>query len=164
MAHNSLAEDILSTLRERGETLAVAESLTGGLLASALVDVPGASDVFVGGVVAYSLQAKRDLLGVDQETLEHHGAVSEEVALAMAHGVCEALAKASYGVSTTGVAGPDPDPQSGAPAGVVYIAISGPDDHRVVERFTFEGVRSDIRAATVRQALELLARVLEDSR
>jgi nicotinamide-nucleotide amidase len=147
---------LVATLRARGQTLAVAESLTGGALAAAVVDVPGASAVLRGAVVAYATDLKHALLGVDADLLAAEGAVHPEVARQMADGVRERLG-ATWGVATTGVAGPDP--QDGVQPGTVYVAITGPGPGRV-ERLLLPGGRGEIRAATVRRALLLLGVVL----
>jgi nicotinamide-nucleotide amidase len=136
--------------------LAVAESLTGGALAAAVVDVPGASTVLRGAVVAYATDLKHDLLGVDAALLAAEGAVHPEVARQMADGVRERLG-ATWGLATTGVAGPDP--QDGVAPGTVYVAITGPRSERV-ERLLLPGGRGEVRAATVRRALLLLGVVL----
>src|ERR687883_1168607 len=136
---------LVATLRARGQTLAVAESLTGGALTAAVVDVPGASTVLRGGVVAYATDLKHALLGVDADLLAAEGPVHPEVARQMADGVRERLG-ATWGLATTGVAGPDP--QDGVPPGTVYVAITGPDDR--VERLLLPGDRGEVRAATVR--------------
>jgi nicotinamide-nucleotide amidase len=147
---------LVATLRARGQTLAVAESLTGGALAAAVVDVPGASTVLRGGIVAYATDLKHALLGVDADVLDVEGPVHPEVARQMADGVRERLG-ATWGVATTGVAGPDP--QDGVPPGTVYIAVTGPGSRRV-ERLLLPGGRGEVRAATVRRALLLLGVVL----
>jgi nicotinamide-nucleotide amidase len=147
---------LVATLRARGQTLAIAESLTGGALSAAVVDVPGASAVLRGAVVAYATDLKHDLLGVSVDLLAAEGAVHPEVARQMADGVRERLG-ATWGVATTGVAGPDP--QDGMPPGTVYVAITGPDRDRV-ERLLLPGGRGKVRAATVRRALLLLGVVL----
>jgi nicotinamide-nucleotide amidase len=139
-------------LLTRGETVAVAESLTGGLVADAFVTVPGTSAVFRGGVVAYATPLKHALLGVDADLLEAKGAVDPDVALQMAAGVRERLG-ANWGLATTGVAGPEP--QDGVPPGVVYVAVDGPRTSRV-ERLELAGHREEIRAGAVERALELL--------
>jgi PncC family amidohydrolase len=115
---------LLETLAERGETVATAESLTGGMLASLLTDVPGASRSFVGGVVSYATRVKVSVLGVPAEVVDRHGVVSRECAEAMALGVRERL-DATWGLSTTGVAGPDE--QDGRPVGTVWVGVAGPD-------------------------------------
>ena len=147
---------LVATLRARGQTLAVAESLTGGALAAAVVAVPGASAVLRGAVVAYATDLKHTLLGVDADLLAAEGAVHPEVARQMADGVRRRLG-ATWGLATTGVAGPDP--QDGVPPGTVYIAITGPSRDRV-ERLFLPGGRGEVRAATIRRAMLLLGVVL----
>jgi nicotinamide-nucleotide amidase len=120
---SSIASAVVFALSEHGQSVAVAESLTGGMLCSALIDVPGASVVVRGGVVAYATDLKHRLLGVDAGLLSANGPVDPDVAAQMAHGVRELLG-ADWGMATTGVAGPDP--QDGIPAGTVYIAVAGP--------------------------------------
>ncbi|HEY7919644.1 MAG TPA: nicotinamide-nucleotide amidohydrolase family protein [Streptosporangiaceae bacterium] len=154
------AAELIALLAARQQSIAVAESLTGGLLAGALTDVPGASAVFLGGVVAYATELKAVLLGVDRAVLAAQGAVSAEVAEAMATGVRGRLG-ASVGAATTGVAGPDP--AEGKPAGTVYIAASAGDKTRV-RQLALSGSRAAIRAETVREALRLvLVTVREES-
>lgn len=148
------AARVLGRLVERGETLAVAESLTGGLVAAELTSVPGASRSFRGSVTAYATELKRELLGVDATLLAERGAVDPEVAGAMAHGVRQALG-ADWGISTTGVAGPEP--QDGKSVGTVYVALSGPRGVRKVVRLRLNGERADIRRESVRSVLELLS-------
>jgi nicotinamide-nucleotide amidase len=147
---------LVATLHARGQTLAIAESLTGGALSAAVVDVPGASAVLRGAVVAYATDLKHVLLGVAVDLLAAEGAVHPEVARQMADGVRKRLG-ATWGVATTGVAGPDP--QDGVRPGTVYVAITGPDRDRV-ERLLLPGGRGEVRAATVRRALLLLGVVL----
>ena len=154
------AAELIALLAARQQSIAVAESLTGGLLAGALTDVPGASAVFLGGVVAYASELKAVLLGVDRAVLAAQGAVSAEVAEAMAMGVRDRLG-ATVGAATTGVAGPDP--AEGKPAGTVYIAASAGDKTRVCQ-LALSGSRAAIRAETVREALRLvLVTVREES-
>jgi len=143
---------VIAALRERGLTLATAESLTGGLICGALTDIPGASAVIRGGVVSYATPVKVQVLGVDQLLVDQHGAVDPEVARQMASGVARALS-ADIGLSCTGVAGPDP--QDGHDPGLVYVAIwlsSGEDE--VVE-LHLTGSRAHIRSATVEAAMDL---------
>ena len=147
---------LVATLRARSETLAVAESLTGGALAAAVVDVPGASTVLRGAVVAYATDLKHALLGVDADLLAAQGPVHPEVARQLADGVRDRLG-ATWGLATTGVAGPDP--QDGIAPGTVYVAVTGPDSNRV-ERLLLPGDRGEVRAATVGRALLLLGVVL----
>jgi nicotinamide-nucleotide amidase len=122
---DSLAAVVLAALRRRGETLAVAESCTGGGLGAALAAVPGASDGFLGGVIAYANAIKRELLGVPADLLERHGAVSDPVACAMAEGV-QRLSGSSWALAITGIAGPGGGSDS-KPVGLVHIALAGPD-------------------------------------
>jgi PncC family amidohydrolase len=151
-AARDLAVQILDRLRSGGQTVAVAESLTGGLVAAALTDVPGASVAFRGGVVAYATELKAALLGVDALMLARHGAVYPPVAAAMAEGVRTRLG-ATYGVATTGVAGPDPS--DGQPVGTAHVAVSVADD-TVVRTIALAGDRQEIRRLTVEHALGLL--------
>jgi nicotinamide-nucleotide amidase len=145
------AEDVLRLLGDRGLTLAAAESLTGGLLADALVRVPGASAVFRGGLVTYATELKAELLGVDAGLLSRSGPIDPEVARQMAEGV-RRVCGADVGLATTGVAGPDP--QDGHPPGEVYVAVAGPGG-QVVRKLELSGDRAAIREATVARVLEL---------
>jgi len=142
--------------------LAVAESLTGGALASAIVDSVGASSWFRGGVVSYDTRVKRRLLGVDADLLDEHGAVHPEVARQMAERVRAVVSTddgpADVGIGTTGVAGPDP--QDGQPVGTVFIGVATPE-RTVVREFAFDGDRAAIRAATVTAALELALELID---
>ena len=122
---DSLASVVLAALRHRGETVAVAESCTGGGLGAALAAVPGASDVFLGGVIAYANSIKQGLLGVPGELLEKHGAVSDPVACAMAEGA-RRVSGSSWALAITGIAGPGGGSET-KPVGLVHIAVSGPD-------------------------------------
>ncbi len=149
------AAEVIESLVRRGETLAVAESLTGGLLAATIVDVPGASRAFRGGLVVYATDLKATLAGVPAALLERVGPVDPAVAAALALGARERCA-ATWGLATTGVAGPEP--QHGIAAGTVYIALSGPND--VVRRLELTGDRAAIRTATVAAALHLLSGAL----
>ena len=150
---------IVAALTARGETVAVAESLTAGLVCSALADVPGASMVLRGGVIAYAIALKSALLGVDRGVLEETGAVTAEVALAMARGVAERTGS-GWGLATTGVAGPGPDDR-GIPAGTVFIAVVPPHGPALVEHLTLTGDRGSVRAQTrdtiLRRLCELLS-------
>jgi nicotinamide-nucleotide amidase len=152
-------------LSEHAQTVAVAESLTGGMLCSALVEVPGASAVVRGGVVAYATELKHRVLGVDAALLAANGAVDPEVARQMAHGVRELLG-ADWGLATTGVAGPDP--QDGIAPGIVYVAVAGPLPQACETLPQAEGItakaikldlrggRAEVRAAATARALDLL--------
>lgn len=150
------AAEVLTRLAARGWTVAAAESLTGGMVASRLVDVPRASTVFRGGVVAYATDLKRSVLGVDADLLASAGAVDPEVARQMAEGARRVLG-ADVGIATTGVAGPDP--QDGKDVGTVCLAVVTPEGAWTTTRL-FEGDRSRIRsAATAGILTECLARL-----
>jgi nicotinamide-nucleotide amidase len=155
-----IEEHVLALLRARGLTLATAESCTGGLVAARLTSIPGSSDVFVGGVVAYADDVKQEQLGVPADLLAAHGAVSPEVAEAMAHGARERL-RADVAVSVTGIAGPDGGTAE-KPVGLVYLHAEGPDGGRGRE-FTFPGDREPIRARSAVGALHLVRRLLTRS-
>jgi nicotinamide-nucleotide amidase len=155
------AEAVIALLIERGLTIAVAESLTGGMLVSSLIDVPGASEVVLGGVVAYNSAIKHSVLGVDAGLLAEKGAVDAEVARQMASGVRTALAvggkPADVALATTGVAGPEP--QDGQPVGTVFVGIAIGAEVQAIA-LNLSGTRADIRSATVRESLENLLRLL----
>ncbi|GIL16680.1 MAG: hypothetical protein BroJett040_04310 [Oligoflexia bacterium] len=154
---NSLNQ-LIETIRSKKLTVGFGESCTGGLLSATLTKVAGVSDVFMGSVVSYSYPAKVDLLGVSQETLNTEGAVSEEVALQMARGVCERL-KVDCSIAITGVAGPgggSPD----KPVGTVWFAAKGPG-FEVSERKLFAGDREQIQKLSVEFAVELLLNALQ---
>jgi nicotinamide-nucleotide amidase len=151
-AARELAAEILRLLTAAGQTVAAAESLTGGLVAAALTDVPGSSSAFRGCVVAYATELKAQLLGVDSRMLAAHGPVYAPVAAAMAEGVRKRLG-ATIGVATTGVAGPDP--ADGLPPGTVHVAVSLADD-TVVRTMALAGNRDEVRRLAVEQVLGLL--------
>ena len=152
---DSLASVVLAALRQRGQTLAVAESCTGGGLGAALAAVPGASDVFLGGVIAYANSVKQQLLGVPAGTLAAHGAVSDPVALAMAEGACR-VTGADWGIAVTGVAGPGGG-SADKPVGLVHIAIAGPaGSSSAAVRFGATRGRSWIQTLTAGEALNRL--------
>ena len=152
----SRAPELLSAVAARGWTLAVAESLTGGLVSATLVDVPGASSVLRGAVVAYSTDLKATLLDVDPVLLEQRGAVDPDVARAMAIGVRARLG-ADVGLATTGVAGPDP--QDGHPPGTVHVAVSTPDGTHV-RSLRLAGDRAAVRAQSADAVLALGVEIL----
>ena len=143
------ARDIVAALIARGQTVGCAESLTGGLLSDAFVRVPGASKVFMGGIVAYDEGRKAALLGVDPATLAAHTAVSLQTALEMAAGARQRL-NVDYALATTGYAGPDGDD-----VGLVYVALAGPEGTQARE-CRFAGSRGQIRKQAVQAALNLL--------
>ena len=149
-------QDVLDALVAAGATVAVAESLTGGLLTAALTEPAGASDAVRGGIVVYATDLKATLAGVPVPLLDAEGPVSPDVAGALAAGARDRL-RATYGLGVTGVAGPDP--QGGRPVGTVYVALAGPGGG-TVRHLTLSGDRGAIRAAAVTAALaELLAAV-----
>ncbi|RFA15697.1 damage-inducible protein CinA [Subtercola boreus] len=149
---------MIADLHQRGETVAVAESLTGGLLVAELIRPAGASNVVYGGIVAYNTAVKASLLGVDGDLLRQQGPVHPEVAEQMAEGVRHALtvdgSPASIGLSTTGVAGPGPG--GGHPAGTVFIGISV-DGHTQSVALELDGDRDAVRAAAVSEAVRILS-------
>ncbi|MFV2016966.1 CinA family protein [Micromonospora sp. LOL_023] len=151
-AAGSPAAAVVHALTERAQTLAVVESLTGGLLASALVDVAGASAVFRGGLVVYATDLKASLAAVPAGLLAQRGPVDPDVALAMAEGGRVRCA-ADWALATTGVAGPQP--QGGKPVGRLYVAVVGPGV-RQVRRLDLGRGRDAVRAASVTAALRLL--------
>ena len=146
------ALDVVDALRGTGQTVATAESLTGGLLCATLVDVPGASDVLRGGVVAYLAETKSDVLGVDPDLIERVGTVHADVAAAMAEGAVRVLG-ATWGVATTGVAGPEPS--EGKPVGTVHVAVAGPGGVETRD-LSLHGDRRLVREQAVDAALSLL--------
>jgi nicotinamide-nucleotide amidase len=149
----SVAEIVLELARERGLTLSTAESCTAGMVAAALTDVAGSSDVFAGGVVAYSNRIKRDLLGVDADLLDTHGAVSVEVARAMADGARERLG-VDVAVAVTGVAGPGGGTPE-KPVGLVHLHVSSATGESA-RSMQWGGSRSDVRLRATAAALHLL--------
>jgi nicotinamide-nucleotide amidase len=169
VARNPLAEavgadvvgltELIGALKTKGETVATAESLTGGLVAAVLTSVPGSSAVVRGGLVVYATPLKHELAGVDAELLAKHGPVHPDVAAQLAEGA-RSVCGATWGIGLTGVAGPDP--QDGIEPGVVHIGVSGPDVAEV-RTIGLEGNRHQVRAAAVLTALDLL-RALADQR
>lgn len=154
-----LAQSLVTRLSQVGLTIAAAESLTGGLVCSALVDVPGASAVLRGSVTAYATELKAQVLGVDAARLASVGPVDAQVAQEMADGVAQLLG-ADVAVATTGVAGPGP--ADGHEVGTVYIAAIAPWGS-VWRLLQLEGQRSQIRAQTVRHVLVLALELLDQA-
>jgi len=155
---SSLDEVVAAGLRSRGWTLATAESCTGGLLAGRLADLPGSSDYLVGGFITYADEVKTSELGVPAELLASHGAVSEQVAVAMAQGARARLGT-TLALSVTGIAGPG-GARPGKPVGLVHVALDAPDgtEHRELR---LRGSRAQVRARTVTSCLHLLRFVLD---
>jgi nicotinamide-nucleotide amidase len=157
-ADETLEEVVVKLLASRKETLALAESCTGGFLANQMTNVPGASEVFVGGYIPYANAAKIDLLNVDPESIKKHGSVSEPVAHAMAKGA-RARAKSTYALATTGIAGPSggsPD----KPVGTVFIALASANAETVVRQLFFPSDRETFKQLTAQAAFDLLRRKL----
>ena len=151
------AQEILELLRSSQSTLATAESITGGLLSGALTDIPGSSDVFLGGVVVYSVAAKSSLLGVDRELITRHGVVSAEVASAMAQGALDAFGS-SWAIATTGVAGPGAS--EGVAPGTVWIAVTQRGGAPESQLLSLSGGRQEVRSETIARAFTLFTRIL----
>lgn len=146
------AREVVEAFIGRGATAATAESLTAGLVAAALADVPGASGMLRGGVVSYASEVKADVLGVSPELLARAGSVDAEVARQMADGA-RRVCGADYGVATTGAAGPEP--HDGKPVGTVFVGVSGPAGS-AVRAYAFDGDRAAIRRAATEAALAAL--------
>ncbi len=155
----SLSEKVGRLLRDRHWKLATAESCTGGLLGDTITSVPGSSDYYLGGVVAYAYEAKTALLGISQEFLLEHGAVSEETARAMAEGVRERL-RADIAIAITGILGPGGGLAS-KPVGLVYIALVWPSGNSC-NRYQWKGGRLENKRASVNAALGMLKESLEN--
>lgn len=165
MTHAADFSEVLAELEARGLRLAIAESLTGGALSASIVDVPGASRVLLGAVVAYTNEVKVQVLGVDPDTLDTYGAVSAQMAGEMARGVKQLLASAAgiasgqvISIATTGVAGPDADGEH--PVGEVFIAIDWNDEALEVQHVRLAGNRAAVRSGTVATVVELLRSLL----
>ena len=159
---NERAAKVITTLKDRTLSLAVAESLTGGLIGATLTSVPGSSAVFLGGVTSYATRLKTDLLDIPADTIRQHTVVSEEVAIGMANGL-QTKTQADWVIAVTGVAGPDA--QDGHAPGEVWICVVGPRTPSVphtnhVQHFQFEGDRDAVRAQTVGAAFDMLLRLV----
>jgi nicotinamide-nucleotide amidase len=155
MTTSVYATTIIETLKARGETVSVAESLTGGGLGHALTQVPGASEVFLGGIIAYTADVKVNFLGVPRATIDEFSVVSEEVAIAMAKGAREKIGT-TWAISTTGVAGPGD--YMGIREGTVWIAIAGPINQTL--QLTLDGGRDGVRQGAISSAIGNFARIL----
>jgi len=153
-----LAAVVLEQCRSLGLKLAVAESCTGGMLGERITNIPGSSDVFLGGIIAYHNDVKREALGVRGEDIERYGAVSEQVALQMASGAREKMG-ADVGVSVTGIAGPGGGTLD-KPVGLVWISVHGSDAK--ARRFHMVGDRAEIRQRAAQAALEMVRRSLSN--
>jgi nicotinamide-nucleotide amidase len=155
----STAARVHVLLQERGQTVATAESLTGGRLAAELTGVPGASQSYLGGVVAYATSVKESVLGVPAELVARYGVISSECALAMARGAAS-VTGATWGIGTTGVAGPDP--QDGHPPGTVHVGLVGPGGTRALA-LELVGGREAIQDRTCQAALAALEDMVSGS-
>ena len=164
----AIEERVGDVLRERGEAVATAESCTGGLVGSLVTDVPGSSDYFDRSSVTYSYDAKLEELGVARELLDGEGAVSEPVAREMARGVRDA-AGVTWGVATTGIAGPDGGTDE-KPVGTVYVGVAhagewgSGDSWCEVERYVFDGTRTEIKRKIAERALADLVDAAEGAK
>lgn len=156
----TLEETVVELLKEKGKTVTTAESCTGGLVAGRLLNVPGASSVYMEGYITYSNEAKEKLLGVSHSTLEQYGAVSKETACEMAEGAAKA-AGADLAISVTGIAGPDGGTKE-KPVGLVYVGCYADGEARAYE-FHFTGNRAKNRESTVAKALTILREALINS-
>lgn len=150
------AERLVTALKAREETISVAESCTGGLIGARLTAVAGASEVFWGGVISYDDAAKRELLGVSDEALALHGAVSADVAKEMSSGMRD-RAGTTWSIAVTGIAGPGGGTAE-KPVGTIWIALAGP--RHEARRYRFGGDRKQIRDATADAAIEWLEEVM----
>lgn len=161
------AERLGEVLTDRGESLATAESCTGGLVASRVTDVPGASEYFDSAIVTYTYEAKLRELGVPRELLDEEGAVSEPVARAMARSIRD-VAGVTWGLGTTGIAGPTGGTDE-KPVGTVFVAVAhagdwgSGDSWSSVERYAFDGSRTEIKRQIAGQALEDLLDAVESN-
>lgn len=155
---NSIQEVCLNLLKEKGLTLGTAESCTGGLIAKLITDLPGASAVLKGGIVSYTNEVKAGVLGVPEDMLEKYGAVSPQVAEAMARGAKKVLG-CDIALSATGVAGPDPDDR-GNPVGLVYLGLAYGEDCIVREYHAGKGDRDRVRRMSAGTALDMVRRYL----
>ena len=151
----SAMKDVIAHLKLRNETLSTAESITGGGLGYAITSVPGSSDIYVGGSIAYHSEIKQSHLGVSSELIKSKTVYSEEVALEMAKGALKTF-NTTWAIATTGVAGPDTS--DGVPAGTVWVAIAGPITQSI--QLALDGERENIRSGTVASAIGTFARIL----
>ena len=154
---NDILTKISNLLKEKKKTIATAESCTGGLIAHSLTNISGSSDYFDRGIISYSNNAKIDLLDVPEEILEKYGAVSEQVAKAMAEGV-RTKSNVDIGISTTGIAGPTGGTKE-KPVGLVYIGIST-IENTMVKKFQFSGDRLENKESTCNAAFQMLLNIL----
>ena len=158
---NDKASELVEICKDKGVTVGFAESLTGGMISSSVVNVPGASSVFKGAVVSYTNEIKENVLGVSSGIIEEYTEVSEECALAMAKGAAAVL-NVDVAVSVTGIAGPTGE-LPGKPVGTVYMGCCDTrKDYSTVLRLNFNGGRDSIRVQTVLAALEQVIKLVKD--
>ena len=153
MTDKELLNKVFINLKKQRLTVAIAESCTGGLIAHTLTNISGSSDYFDRGIVSYSNEAKSELLGVPEDMLKEYGAVSEQVAKAMAEGI-RTTSNVDIGIATTGIAGPTGGTKE-KPVGLIYIAIST-EEKTIVKRFQFSGDRLQNKESTCNAALTML--------
>jgi nicotinamide-nucleotide amidase len=151
----SSMKDVILRLKQKNETLSTAESITGGGLGYAITSVPGSSEIYVGGSIAYHSEIKQSHLGVSLELIKSKTVYSEEVALEMAEGALKTF-RTTWAIATTGVAGPDSS--DGVQAGTVWVAIAGPITQSI--QLALDGERENIRSGTVASAIGTFARIL----
>ena len=151
----SAMKDVIASLKSRNETLSTAESITGGGLGYAITSVPGTSDIYVGGSIAYHREIKESHLGISADLINSKTVYSEEVAFAMAQGALDTF-KTTWAIATTGVAGPEAS--DGVAAGTVWVAIVGPIAQSI--QLALDGERENIRSGTVASAIGTFARIL----
>ncbi len=157
MKTDILAKELIAKLKEKDQTVSTAESCTGGGVGHVLTAISGSSSVYAGGVISYTNKVKEKILGVPPEILEKYGAVSSQTAQAMAQGVRNLLGT-DWGISVTGLAGPDGD-GSGKPVGLVYVAVSGKETQ--VRQCLFSGGRESVREQAAEAVLELLNHMVQ---
>jgi nicotinamide-nucleotide amidase len=157
----NLSEKIIIKLKNKGKSLSVAESLTGGLICSSIVDIPGCSAVFLEGVISYSNNSKIKKIGVNPHTIEKYGAVSILTASEMAEGILKSSCS-DYAISTTGIAGPDGG-SSLKPVGLVYIGIASKFKTEVF-KYVFDGDRQSVRIMTAKKSFELFEEFIKKER
>ena len=150
-------QNLVELLKAEKLTIATAESCTGGLIAKLITDIPGSSDVFIGGVVSYSNQMKMNWLGVKQETLDSFGAVSENTVSEMLDGILKQTGS-DLGIAVSGIAGPSGGTLE-KPVGTVYIGVAFHDQKKIIKCF-FEGSREDVRMASAEKGAEMIGKII----
>lgn len=159
-ANLMLAEELVALCRKHEIRVATAESLTGGMIGSCITSISGSSQIYSGGIISYTNEAKASLLNVSKPSLETYGAVSDVVACEMAQGALNALGS-NYAISVTGIAGPTGE-EPGKPVGTVYIAVASQEETSCI-RYLFNGSRDDVRATTVNFALRNMLEAIKSA-